>query len=527
MRLLTRKWTRTALFCGGVLLACQVPAKAQVAVVALANGNSVLSTGQYVAKLAGKEEEAKQALGVVNSLFGSETIPGLDMTKPWAIYIPKLPSPGSQPEIVAMLPVNKDGDFYDALAKVGVTVSREEKGIRSFTSPDGRSYYLKNSNNYLYLAQDEKSLDTLIEASQVFPTFKPNELITAEIRLDKVPAEYRSVFITEATKGLRLEMQKPSRDEAEKVFRNTMLKMMENGVTRFASDAERMGVSFSVDQQKNWLQFDAYITPKSGSAMAGEFGKIGAVAPRSLSQKNSAAAFGMKFQLPPEVRYQLDSLLEKGVKEAITKEENMFKRVFLQQMYKAVEPTLKQKEIDLAVDVSPREGGKFNAIVAAQVTEGTKIDQVVKDLLNEAKRDPNLKVQLSSGKLGEAVSHSIKIDSKSLDAGFKHFFGEDVQVAVSFTDNTAYLAISADPTAIKIADGKGTPGVLMGGEISIKTIMRLSPEGQKMLDKVDKVYTEPGSDKVRFSVQGGERLSLRVEGSSLFIKLAASAHGAE
>src|SRR5262249_30688897 len=143
-----RLFALAAVFC---LLVAAQPARAQIAVVTVRSVESLLSDTKYVLKLAGQDELIQQLDGMIGLLGDGKGIPGIDGKKPLGVYVLEPKNGAPLPPVVGFIPVTKEEDFFDALAKLHLEVSKpDDKGVRSIDVPRGGTVYVRAANGHLY-----------------------------------------------------------------------------------------------------------------------------------------------------------------------------------------------------------------------------------------------------------------------------------------------------------------------------------------------------------------------------------------
>jgi hypothetical protein len=123
------------------------------------------------------------------------------------------------------------------------------------------------------------------------------------------------------------------------------------------------------------------------------------------------------------------------------------------------------------------------------------------------------RLKIDDAKIGDVNVH--RIDLKGLDLGpqFSKIYGSD-QMFLAFRDDAVLFAVGEDGLSLlkDALASKPKAGSILAFEASVGAIVAILPEDSApgAADVAKKVFKEKGGDKVRFSVDGGKGLTVRL-----------------
>src|SRR5262249_7072432 len=126
-------------------------------VVRLRSLDALFGDFQYVAGLAGREEEAKQLQGLLSSRAGPKGLEGIDTRRPLGLY-GSLDANLMDSTAVLLLPISDEKAFLDLLEGFNYKAKKEGDGVYTVT-PENFPFaiYLRFANKYVYAAAREKT----------------------------------------------------------------------------------------------------------------------------------------------------------------------------------------------------------------------------------------------------------------------------------------------------------------------------------------------------------------------------------
>ena len=198
----------------GLLLLAAAPALVRAAddrpavVVAFKSLDGLVSDAKYIAELAGKEEEAKQAEKMLKGLLGDpKGLEGVDPKKPMGLYVRINGDDPTKSEGVVLVPVADEDALIDLLKKQDTLKvgAKDSDGIYQVTAEGAPvPFFLKFANKYAYITAMAKAAlakDRLIAPNKVL-SGKTTSLAAIVLHVDAIPQTYKDMAITTVTESL-------------------------------------------------------------------------------------------------------------------------------------------------------------------------------------------------------------------------------------------------------------------------------------------------------------------------------------
>ena len=142
---------------GPVRAAAEEAASTPTLVVKVRSLDGLLADIEYVAKLAGREEEAKQLQALLKSRAGPKGLEGIDTHRPLGLYA-TIDANVTESTGVILVPISDEKAFLNLLESLNFKAKKEEDSIYSVT-PETLPFpiYLRFANGYAYAAAREKT----------------------------------------------------------------------------------------------------------------------------------------------------------------------------------------------------------------------------------------------------------------------------------------------------------------------------------------------------------------------------------
>ena len=479
-----------------------------------------------IAEQVGEGDKAKQLAGF--KLFLS----GIDLTKPVGVYVGTPTDAGTQPPVVAFIPVTKEDDLLDQLKQFQVEIGKPEKGIRSVAGPNGQNAFLRFANGHAYVSDKSESLEgKLPEPGKFLPQMSKTHLVAASMRLGQLPKKLRQDAVDEMKKNIDKDKERKD-GESDAAYEGRLfgMKLAQEAVTAFMLEAEDVSLGLKVDAKTDKLVIDLATTATPGSALAGSYKKLGSMRSKFAPlAADTAFNFICALSLSEELRTTFGKIVAKGVKEEIEKEKDPAVKKLAERAFEAMRDCFNTDAVDFGFFLTGPYPDKLVGFVGGvRVKEGKKLDV----LFRAAAQDPKQKdgeIKLDIDKVGSLAIHRIipkdtdKVDEKTLKA-----FGNK-EVFICFRDDVVLFALGkhglpALKDSIARLDratpAKDTDPVQM--EFSFLKITQMDPESFKAGDAeaIRKALAgaPKGADRMRFSLLGGEALRIRFDMSLDLIK---------
>ena len=479
--------------------------------------NDILDKVEYVAGLAGQEEGVKQFRELVKQLSADgKGIEGIDPKRPFGAYAAMTDDVVSSP-VVVMVPIADKERFLTMLKdRAGLTPEQVAGGTVKLMVPLVNEIHLGFANDYLYVTPRAADLDPKkLVPPKTFFAADDGAAASLLVRVDRIPAEVRKVFLGqfEMKNAAERKNKKDGEAVAEFKLKNMMLDAAVAGAKGLFDDCKELAVRLVIDAKTDELAAEVSVTPKPGTTAAKNFASLGAktsLPAGIVGAKNAVARAGGKIELTPDLKTQLkavvDAMVEEGLKTAGD-------RASAEKAFDAITPTLKSGELDYAVAMTgPDAKGKHSVMFALGAKDAKEIEKLLKEFAPFIPEDA-AKVTFDAEKIGAFTLH--KIEAKQLDDNVEKLFGTKT-IWLAISDTCVAVGIEESGDAIKAAlKAKPAATAAQGVEVSVAKLIpltenKLKPDELKALMK-DAFGDGPpaGKDTLAFSVEGGDKLSVK------------------
>lgn len=510
-------------------------AQAQLVTVTVAGVDTLLETVKYGLKMAGKEDMATQIDGLLDALLQNEGFKGIDTKKSLGAYLNKIPANATQPPVVVYIPISNEADFLSFLGKLNVTPSKEENGTRSISLPTGQQVYLSFKHGYAFVCLDESEVKNPTNPAKFVAVTaeKGTLLFHVNLSLNEIPKELKDKFLAEVDKGINSEKEKKeNEDKVEYQARLAAMNLSRQSLEHLVRDSEAFSVTVALDKNQHVFSFDTTLKPKAGTGLHNEFKQM-ANSKSNFSSllEGSPASLALHGIINDALRQDMDMLIDSLVKKGITEEKSLVKKAVMEKVFQALEPTLKSKNYEFTMSMkNSGEGQPMTGLMAIRVKDGKKIEEVVKGLAVEMKERERQAIQFDAEKVNGVNLHVITIPAD--DKGVKDLtevFGAS-KITLAFNDDYIIVGLGKQSTdevkkfLTQPASSNVNPSP-MQLLIHVKPFARFIKEAP-VKKAFETIFTTPESDLIQASVTGGDKLQLKVEVSTHFLKLIEAAERA-
>ncbi len=512
------------------------PARAEkpVAVVSVKSFDALLGDFKYLMTLAGQGDMANQVDGIINAATGGQGLAGFDTKRPFGAMLPMPKDFHGEPPALVFLPVTKQEEFLTFLGQINFPAEKADGGLFKVNTP-AIPVYLRFAHRHVFVSNKEDVLKgELPDPATVLTGAHKDSLLAASINLGVVPRELKQMVIQHMDQELKREAGRGAgRPGFEREAQEAGMKLAREYVVRLIEDSEEVALSANVDQKQHRLVADLALKAKPGSPLAQGFQSFGAG--RSMFSglaQDAAANLLVRVAVPEELRKMQKKIYDLAINEALQKEPDAKKKALAERVLKTLEPTLLSGVVDYGAALrGPLADKKYVIIGAIQVKEGKKIEQLLRDLLKEIPPRERERVKITELSHGGANIHVVTFPGAPVDAKAKEIIGEP-RVHVAFRDDALFVSVGEHGLEVikQAIDQAGktssaaTATAPMQLEASVARLMTLVPENrEKIAAAVQKVFSgaDKDKDRIRLSVQGGDALRLRLELSTVLVKLAA------
>jgi hypothetical protein len=496
-------------------------------VVRIRSIDGLLDDFYYVAKLVGKEEEAKQLQKMVEGRVGKEGLAGIDTKRPMGAYGTIGPAVHDS-TAVALIPIADEKAVLGLLENLNLKAEKGDDDV--YTVMPEKSpvpIYFRFANKYAYVtAQNKDTLDPkkLLAPTAVFPK-GDQALLTITARIDKIPKGLKQAYLAQMEEALaKAKEEKVTGDtEAEKSLQRELIDGMGQLFTMLTNEGEAVELKLDLDRKTDEFIFELSLSGVEDSSLAASIKKIGQAKSvfGGLKAKDSAISGLIHMGLPEKIRKAMEPAIDEAIKKELEKETDKTKRDEEEKVVKALLPSLKAGELDAAFDFrGPSKDNLYTVVGGLKVKDGKELEKVVRKAAADAPEADKKKIKFDAAKAGDVAIHQADI-SGDLDADAKGILG-DSPAYFAFRDDALLIAFGPDAlAAIKEAatlkPQVGRPFYLEVSLARFAPIMeKETPGAAQAVEEAFGKNTD--ADKIRIAIEGGERFRLRLSGKAQLLK---------
>lgn len=486
--------------------------------------DDMLGRAEYIAALAGQEEAAKQFIGLIKAMAGPKGLEGLDIKKPFVVYV-GVSADGSQFPLGVMIPAADADTLVGALKnRIGLDPQKGDDGIYTIKNLPGvpTDLYFRFANGYAYISAPDKGAlaDKLLPKPEAVLA-KDSALFQLTVRPDNVPDALKKLVLGQMeTRMVEAKNQKsPNETPAEKQGR-------EFGIDQFGAffkqalfEGKALSVKLDVDPKADDLSFQIDMEALPGTdaakwlASAKQHSSTAAGALASVGPNTLHLAAAM----PDSWKAMLTKAVDDGFKESLSKAPPEAKAE-VEKLLKALAPTMKAGVVDIAGALQPV-GDKLNGILAIKTVQGKAIEAAIKEGYPKMPAEAKAFIGLDADSAGDNKLHELK-SGPTYDPKAKRILGE-TSIWLAFRDDLLVVGVGPDAKdLVKAALGRPAASVTpMKLTVSVASLLAFEDNdnhrkmGQKLAEEL--FGSNPGGDKVTLTVEGGEvgRVRLSVKGA--------------
>ena len=512
----------------GTLLAClTAPVAARAAdkpegpslMLRLQSIDHLLENAEYVMALAGQEEQGKQVLGFVKLLKGEKGIEGVDTKRPFILYA-TLAEKIENSEGVLMVPIADQEAFLGLLkGRVGLEIKSED-GLYSTQAPGGAgTVFFRFANKYAYATLLNKSFidEKKLAKPEDVDAKLASSVLSISVRVDRIPDEMKKFALGSIETKLAEAKQQPLPNETEtiKAVKEKAIDSLVGGLKSVLFDGKEITFKIDIDAKKDELALEIEMTAKNGSDLSKDFADFKtkkSVAFGSLSSSKSAMMMGMNISAPGSIKKVLGPAVDEVVKMLMGMAPGEVQEI-VEPLAKALKPTLKTGDLDGGFTLQgPNADNLYTVVAVGKIANGKDVESAIKDIVQKVPEPFKSAFEIDADKEGDYKLHTLKVKDQ-LDEKAKKIFGES-DLWLAFRDDAVLFAFGPDAKkALKEAIRKSpSTGSLFKLELSVTRLIALAEvQDAKAAKKAsqDVFGKDPSGDTLTFSVEGGDKLSLR------------------
>lgn len=480
--------------------------------------DGLISDALYLAKAAGKAEEAKQVDGFLQAFITDEGLKGVDTKRPIGVYSVLTADVIGSLNVV-LVPIASEKAFLDFLEVLNQKVTKGKDGVYTVSPPQlPVSIHFRFANKYVYITAPEKAAiakDKLLDPTEVLSA-GDTSLLSAAINLDQIPDELKQIVLAQIDVKLSEEQDKklPNENAAQRAGRVETLKEISRIMTSVIKEGGKLEMRLGLDQQAKALTSELSLGGKSKSKLSASLVDLGQSKSlfTGLKSTDAAASGLLHLAFSAELRKALEPVFDDGIATVLKGEQDEARRAAAEKVLTAVKPTLKALELDAGFLLSgPNQDKLYTFVTGIKLVKGDGIEQAIRDLIKNVPERERALIKLDAEKVGDISIH--RIDAQQT-------FKEDARARLG--DNPLYIAFRSDSVwlsggtdglaALKTAlKAQAAAGPLFQLELSLA---RLAPtfgnqdaeRTKQIVQAAKEIFTKAGDDKVIAVVQGGKEL---------------------
>lgn len=511
-------------------LAAQAPKPAGPTLeVRVRSFNDQLDQFEYFAVLVGKEDMVKPIRDLVKALSNDkEGLEGFDPRKPAGLYAVLTPDVADSP-VVLMLPIADEARFQRSLKeRIGAEPEKVEGGYKVHLPLLPVPLHFCFSNGYLYAALRMADLapKSLPNPKQYFAV-DDGSILSAVFRLDRVPEDAKRLAFGQFELRLNDERKKQATSEtpAQKKFKGLLLDGMLAAIKCLSEDGKEIAFRFVTNVKSDDISAELTLTGKPGTALAATIANAGKKKslPRVLvNQATPTARIAVNVAIPDEYQKRYAAAVDELLRETVQKtKEN--EREPLRRVFDVLGPTLKAGSLDAGVVlVEAGTADKHALLATVQVKNGKEITQLIKDF-SAFVPVKAATFQFEAENIRGFAVHKIEL-KQAPDDFAKMFATRNLWLATSA--DTIALSIEEDGSVLKKAlqaEASASPCVAI--DLGMARLLPLTERGlkpdeiQALLHDAFGGESPTGRDTIKLTVQGGDRLSIKLTAKGKVLRL--------
>jgi len=494
--------------------------------------NNLLEDVKYLGELAGQKDKVEEVLGFVKTTVESQKIDkAIDFTRPMGMYGTINPDNPVDSSGVLLVPVGDEKALLDLLGNFQLMPEKGDDDIYKVEAPfPPIPIYFRFANKYAYITAQNKAgvaKESILDPGKVLSQGK-SATFSAAFRFDQIPDGLKQMAVSQLEENLAKEKEKEIKGET-KVQTEIRRKMMDGAakhLSHLIQDAAELGLSFNIDRKGGRLTGEMTFTGKAGTVLAKEIANLGKSESLFSGLISSQGAINVLFHpiIPEDVQQAIGPAVDEGFKEALEKEKDATKRELAEKIFKAIEPSLKSGELDLAFSFrGPSKENHYTFLAAVKLKEGEKVEEALRDLAKMAPEHDQAKIHFDAEKSGDYKIHKFDVQG-DFDEKARAILGKH-PIYVTFRSDAILVSGGARGLeTIKeglVAEPKAAPAGLL--EISMShlapLILRQAKGGDGKMDAAEmkkhlQEIFKGDNDKIRATLEGGKALKGSFEMSS-------------
>ncbi len=416
-----------------------------VVVVSIGSINKVMQDVGYMSSVMGNEQA-----GMMFSMAAGGFTQGIDPTQPIAIIVPLV---NQVPQPIALLPT---ADVKTVLKRLeGQTGPAEELDDGTLVIAVGSStVFIRQLGNWAVLARERDLLDLApADPTTVFNGMGNDFDLAVRLRLQKVPAETRSLLIAQIRQGFEQAMAQQNDADAESA--REMAETQMDQLEMMLDQTDEIVFGINVDQSGKLVAIEGSMTAVPGSEMASIYGGQRPIPSRfaSVIRDDAAAYYHASTSIAPaavkQTRAALDGYL-KAMDNALAGEDSLSseQKADLASMLKRIADLAMASIEEGKADVGAlllADSNDFRFVFGSFVADGNEAANIVKELADKVKSEPNApRFKFDQSNYKGIAMHLVEADVPADQDEARRVFGDTLRVHVGTGEKVVFVAVGND-----------------------------------------------------------------------------------
>lgn len=423
--------------------------------VAFSGYDKLLSNVEMIGKLGGNPNLHKMLEMMLTMVTQGKGLAGLDKKQPWGAVL--LPDEQQTIVVFGFLPVVDFKQLMEVVKSNSSLGKIEEKdGVYEIPTP-AFSLYIAQKGHWAVIARNADDFARApADPAKLFGDLASRYDLAARLSIKDIPAPLRASALAAMQAGMQMGLeQMPNEADQEHALRSAAVRQGMQQMTTLLNESDNLTVGWKVDHAAKTSYLDVEVTAKPGTHLAQQYAQIqpgktafaGFASPQAavsgtwVTKLDDADVAQAKVALT-EMRKRVVSELEK---QNLSEGQIKLAKQLLTDALAVLEKTVEAKKLNggLLVDLEP---GKVTLLAGGTVAGGAKLDQILKQLVEEVKKDqPAVEdmVKLNAETYDGVRFHTLSVPSA--DPGLTRIFGDTLDVVLGVADDRVYIAAGHEP----------------------------------------------------------------------------------
>ncbi len=427
-----------------------------IAVLAVASVEEVLNDIAYVTETAGQGDMGK----MITLLSGGYTR-GVDKKRPMGLVVT---IPEDEPKAFAFLPVKNLNTILEGLEEQIGKPEDAGNGVLELGGNAGNPVYVREANGWAFIAQKANDLETLpdFDPAAVVADLTKNYTIGLRINVSNIPAEMKKVAVAQLKSQFERQLAEQLDDQPEdqRALSERYMRTMLTQLTSFIEDTEHVAAGLQIDSQAKETHVDFALVARPDTKLAAQMDLLNGVTSLHggfLTPEGAVNGHTASRMSDEDVTLYQDILKtarENALKEIEsdedieTEEARQIARDVVNALFDVAQATVAAGKVDAGATLFLSPEGRANLVAGGTVKDAKRLEETFKKLVEAAKNEPKApKVTFDADQHSGMRFHTMSLPIEAKEEEARKLFGENLDVAIGFGDESVYVAFGPDGLA--------------------------------------------------------------------------------